>query len=167
MKTLKLRLIPERKSPGSTFGAHYGATCPFCSDKLTIWPSEFKAQRDLRTDTGNVCLHFDGFTKSGTAIMRPKMSVVAAGNVVRVNGVKTKWSLVGLLNQLESLDEEASTHDWISWPSWCPKRRFVAIKTEAWRVHNANPKRWEAQNVARKEENERAELARLKAKYEV
>lgn len=167
MRTLTPRLIPTRNlRNGDSIGAHWTFSCPHCGTtrSQTIWTSEF-ADRKLRTDTINVCLHFDGITKGGKIVVRAKMSVVAAGNVVRVNGVKLEWSLSQLLDQLENLSEEAESQDWISWPEWCPRRRFEALKEEAWRVQKANPERWKAQHAARHEENERAELARLMAKY--
>lgn len=166
MRILPLRFVKAYRlnSHGDTMGAAYRGKCPFCPRNLCVWPNEYE-KREIKPDTGNVCEHFDGFTKGGAAIMRPKMSVVRCGNVVRVNGTVLKRSMVEFINDLEALAEEADRYDWIQWPAWCPKRRFDALYKEAWRVYGPNGDKWKAQHAARTEENERAELARLTAKY--
>lgn len=167
MKILPLRFVKAHRlnSHGDTMGAAYRGQCPFCERNLCIWPNEYE-RREIRTDTGNVCKHFDGFAKGGAAIMRPKMSVVRHGNVVRVNGTVLNRSMTQLIGDIEALYEDYHDRGWIQWPDWCPKRRFDALRKEAWRVYGPNGDKWKAQHAARVEENERAELARLKAKYE-
>lgn len=165
MKTIALRFRKSYREDNCVFGDAYQAKCPHCGHLNMVWPSEL--EKGVPDDTGNVCLHVDRVLSTKKLAIRAKMDVRAFGSVVKVNGITVPVSLYDLLyRELESLQEEADRGEWMRWPKWCPRRRFEAVKKEVDRVYHANPERWKAQHEARHEEVERAELARLKAKYE-
>jgi hypothetical protein len=165
MKTIPLKHVAQRREGNSTTGEHYAAKCPFCSHRLLLWPDEYE-KREIPGDTSNVCHHAEGISPKGDLILREHMSVTAFKNVVRVNGKIINRSMREFYYDMSNVEEEASTHDWIRYPDYAPSRRFAAIWEVTKRVYEADPVRWAKQDLARLEEKERAELARLKAKYE-
>jgi hypothetical protein len=166
MKTLSLRFVKEHKpSYNVTVGAHYAAECPFCGKKNLVWTSEMN-RRAVPHTTNNVCEHVDGILLNGKLAIRAKMSVVAHGTTMKVNGIAVPYTMIELFNRMVDMNEEVESEDWMRYPDWCPKRRFHAIYSETMRVYEAHPAKWKKQQAARTEELERRELARLKAKYE-
>lgn len=111
-------LVPEKRGRGYTVGAHYSATCPFCSIDNRGWPSEVESAKA----TGNSkCEHFVShriWLEEPMFLFRDQIDIKRLPDTEETVVVKTRWIEVEgekfNLNRLASFlydAEDCSTMD--------------------------------------------------------